>query len=58
LEYLNVPRTIASVVSSGKATMRDCQEFYSVEDIYDIMEIIAVDTHNRRLIDKNANKDQ
>jgi hypothetical protein len=57
VEYLNVPRTIATVVSSGKATLRECQEFYSVEDVYDLLEIISVDANNRRLIDRSQSKD-
>lgn len=37
------------MLSSGHATMRDL-EFLSVEDVYDLLEVIAVDAHNRRLL--------
>jgi hypothetical protein len=40
------------VVSSGKATLRECQEFYSIEDVYNILEVLGVDAHNRRIMDK------
>jgi hypothetical protein len=42
------------VVSSGKATLRDCQEWYGLEDIYNILEVIATDAHNRRLVEKRS----
>lgn len=45
-----MPRTIGAAVSSGKATIRDLGEALSLEDLYDILEIAAVDAHNIRLL--------
>ena len=41
-----MPRTIATVVSSGLARLIDLQTVYSVEDMWELLEIHAVDTHN------------
>ena len=54
---MNVPRLIGSIVSSEKANLRECEEYYSVEDLYDIYEIIVVDAENARRMSKAANKD-
>lgn len=51
-EYPNVSRLIGVVVSSGKASYRDLDEWLSVEDGYDILEVISVDAHNERILSK------
>jgi hypothetical protein len=38
------------VISSGKATLRELGTDYGTEDLYDMLEIVAVDAHNRRLL--------
>lgn len=43
-----MPRTVGMVLSSGKATLREMEEYYSVEDLYDLIEVVLVDAHNRR----------
>jgi hypothetical protein len=50
--YPNVSAAIGAAVSSGKATLRELQEFYSVEDLYDLIEVLSVDGYNRRLAAK------
>ncbi len=50
----NVPRTIAAAVASGKATLRDLDEHYSIEDVYDILEVIVVEAHNARVAAKQG----
>ena len=55
---MNVPRLIGAVVSSEKASLRECEEYYSVEDLYDIYEIIVVDAENARRVSKATNRDQ
>ena len=52
MDYPNVPGVIGAVISTGKATMRDLDEWLSVEDVYDLMEIVSVDAHNRRAVAK------
>lgn len=54
LEYPNVPPTIGAVISCDKATLRECQEFYSIEDIYLLLEISGVDAKNRMIVSKSA----
>jgi hypothetical protein len=55
-EYLNVPRSVAAVVSVGKATHHECATLYGVEAVYDILEIILVDSYNRHLYEKWMSK--
>ena len=38
-------------MSRGLATLHECQTVYGVEDLYDLIEIAAVDDHNRRMMD-------
>lgn len=52
MEYENVPASIALVVSAGLATLQELDTVYGQEDLYDLVEIIAVDRHNQRLTNK------
>jgi len=47
LEYPNVPRLIGNVISSGKATLHECETIYSTEDLYFLLEVVSVDAHNK-----------
>jgi hypothetical protein len=55
---VNVPPTIGMVVSTGKATMAELSTVLSVEDLWDLMEIILVDNHNRELFAAETRKGQ
>ena len=41
-------------MSSDKATLHQMQTVLGVEDVYNILEVLAVDAHNRRLAEKQA----
>jgi len=41
-----VPRTIATVVSSRHATLHELDTVYGLEDLWLMLEIITVDSHN------------
>lgn len=45
---MNVPPTIGAALSSGKASMTELTTTLGLEDLYDILEVIEVDAHNRR----------
>jgi hypothetical protein len=45
-----VSRAIGTLISSGKVSMRDLGEWMSLQDAYDVLEVISVDAHNRRLL--------
>jgi hypothetical protein len=47
-----VPGTIGTVVSKGLATLHELDTVYGTQDMYDMLEIIAVDTHNQNIINK------
>jgi hypothetical protein len=42
------------IVSSGLATLAELQSVYGVKDAYQLCEVIAIDAHNRRELDKQA----
>jgi len=48
---------IGVVISAGKATLRELEEFYSTEDVYDLMEIIIVDATNREIAQEHYRQD-
>lgn len=43
-------------MSSGKATLLELRESYYLEDVYNMLEIISVDLHNKRLAAEYAKK--
>jgi hypothetical protein len=57
MEYPNVPRVIGMIVSADRATLHELDTVYGAQDAYDILEIMAVDAHNRRVIDER-NRDK
>ena len=40
---------MAYVISRGLASLRELQIFYGTEDFYNLLEIAAVDVHNRNV---------
>ncbi|MYO76016.1 transcription elongation factor GreA, partial [Salmonella enterica subsp. enterica serovar 4,12:i:-] len=50
VDYVNVPRTIATVISSGKASKVELDSVLGVQDLWDLLEIIQVDAHNERVM--------
>ncbi|EEC0863852.1 transcription elongation factor GreA [Salmonella enterica subsp. enterica] len=55
VDYVNVPRTIATVISSGKASKAELDSVLGVQDLWDLLEIIQVDTHNERVMQETLN---
>lgn len=51
-EYLNVPRRVGAVVSAKMATLHELSTVYGSKDLYDMLEILAVDAHNRWVMSK------
>lgn len=41
---------IGALVSSRIATLHELDTVYSVEDAYDLLEVLNVDEHNRRIL--------
>lgn len=52
-DYANVPPTIGSVISARLATMAEIETVLGMEDIYDLLEIMAVDEHNKRIASRS-----
>lgn len=49
MDYANVPRAIAAVVSSRIATLHELDTVYGVHDLWDLLEVITVDHHNQHV---------
>nr|WP_225816685.1 transcription elongation factor GreA [Photorhabdus antumapuensis] len=55
ISYTNVPGTIATVISSGRATLHELDTVYGVEDLWQLIEIIQVDNHNAYVLQQGKN---
>ncbi len=45
-----MPPNIAAVISRHPHMLHDLQTVYGSEDLYNLLEVIAVDAHNRRVL--------
>jgi len=52
VNVVNTPNPVAVVVREGLATLRECQEYYSTKDGYNMLEIIAVRNYNEMVVNK------
>lgn len=43
---------IGTVVSRRLATLHELDTVYGTQDMHDLMEIVAVDNHNQRILNK------
>ncbi|WP_240530676.1 transglycosylase [Enterobacter cloacae] len=46
-EYTNVPKTIATVMSSGKCSLTELSTTLGVQDLWWWLEIITIDNYNQ-----------
>ncbi|PTQ70291.1 transglycosylase [Pseudomonas sp. GV071] len=46
VEYLNLPRTVATCISSRLATLHELDSVYGLEDMWWLLEVNTVDSHN------------
>lgn len=51
-EYVNVAPVIGTVVSRKMATIHELDTVYGMEDVYNMLEIMAVDDFNQTLLRK------
>lgn len=49
MSYANVPQSVGVVVSKRLATTTELQTVLGAQDLYDILEILAVDSFNENL---------
>ncbi|QDX29556.1 hypothetical protein [Dickeya poaceiphila] len=45
-DYVNIPRTIATVISANRATLHELDTVYGLEDLWALLEIITIDNYN------------
>jgi hypothetical protein len=57
MRYENVPQAVGVVVSSRLATLAELQSVYGTRDLYDFLEVIAVDLENRRRLAARGRED-
>jgi len=51
-DYVNVPKTIATVMSSGKCSLTELSTSLGLEDLWWWLEVITVDSYNNMVINK------
>jgi hypothetical protein len=56
VEFPNVDPLIGAIVASGKATLNELKTVYTLEDAYDLFEIVSVTKYNEFRAIKHANK--
>ena len=39
------------------ATLHEMQTIYSIEDVYDMLEVVVVDANNRYILEKRAERE-
>ena len=42
------------MISAGKATLAELNTVLGLEDLYDLIEVVAVDAHNRSVLERRA----
>jgi hypothetical protein len=52
IDYANVPRAVGMVISRRLATLHELDTVYGSEDMWDLIEIAIVDTHNENILNK------
>lgn len=56
VDFKNVDGFIGAIVASGKATLKELKESYTLEDAFDLWEVIAVTNYNEFLAIEHARK--
>lgn len=56
VDYKNIDGFIGAIVESGKATLHELKTIYSLEDAFDMWEIIIVNRYNEYLAVENQKK--
>jgi hypothetical protein len=56
MDFPNVDQLIGAIVANKQATLHELQTVYTLEDAYDLFEIIAVTRYNEFLAIEDANK--
>jgi len=54
MEYPNVDAAIGAVVSGHPEMLNQLDTVLGTEDLYDLVEVLAVDARNRRELEKRA----
>jgi hypothetical protein len=56
VDCVNVPMQIAYVLSRDKSLMPALGSTLGLEDLYDLIEVMRVDDHNKAAIDRARNR--
>lgn len=57
-EYVNVPPSVATVMSAKPELIGPLSTVLGLEDLHDVLEVIRVDAYNRRMIRRAVEKKQ
>jgi len=56
VDFQNVDGYIGTIIAEGKATLHELKTIYSLQDMYDLYEIIAVQRYNEHLAYEHAKR--
>ena len=48
-DYVNLSGCVGLPISKGMATLHEMETVYSLEDAWDMLEIMSIDNHNERV---------
>jgi hypothetical protein len=55
-EYLNISKVTGAIISSGKASFWELDNHLSIEDAFDILEVMQVDNYNQSIVARKREK--
>lgn len=50
IDHANISNMFASIINARYATMRELQEYYSIEDVHNMYEVVLVDSYNQKVL--------
>ena len=56
MDYKNVDNFVGAIISAGKASLNELRTIYTLEDAFDMWEIIAITKYNEYLAIEHAKR--
>ena len=58
IDPVNVPRNIMTIVNASKASWYELDQLLGVGDLYDLIEIVLISSHNQNVAEKAARREE
>ena len=56
IDYVGISNIFGVVISKNLATLKELEEYYSLEDVYLLADIVKVNNYNEWVVMKDLNK--